>query len=126
MSGPAGGGRYRALLESAVASSGIDRWEGDGYRFSFRNGEYCWNGRKLKITPREAFYLYERLVQKIPPSSTVSVQALYSLRKKYGSGFLREMFPYREVKKRGGRKTDFAYEIEGKYLREDGRPRFNY
>jgi hypothetical protein len=117
---------YSELLRNAIASTGVGKWEAHDYRFLFSDQMYYWKEREIKITPAEALHLYERLILLVPLSSAVSTGAMHQMRKRHGNSFLGEVWPYRPSHNPGGRPSDFVYEVDGKYIREDGRQRFQY
>jgi hypothetical protein len=52
------------------------------------------DGKKLRIRPSEALYLYERLVAHKPQKETAYRYAIQRLREKYGSDFLAEVIAH--------------------------------
>ena len=111
----------RRALEKAVASAGRNRWAEHGYVFVFDGlgtGNYTWKGKPLHITPHEALYLYERLVQGKKAKLVTSPQSIATMRRKFGLEFLREVLTYTRPK-RAGRKSDFYMEVTGQFTRQE-------
>jgi hypothetical protein len=96
-------------------------WERPGYRFTFAHvWEDCvflWGKRKLYVTSCEALHLYQRLVLGRKLSACTSRLALYSMRRKFGAGFLQEYLPVQTQMRRTGRKSDLEREVDGSYYR---------
>jgi hypothetical protein len=88
---------FERILHEYMEKDGRMGYEKWGYYFDFLNGRYTWDGEELRITPKEAVFLYERVIlglrgkhgrQRYAAGST-----LYDMRKKFGRGFLHEVFP---------------------------------
>jgi hypothetical protein len=88
---------FERILHEYMGKHGRMEYEKWGYYFDFVNGRYTWNGEELRITPKEAVFLYERVIlglrgkhgrQRYAVGST-----LYDMREKFGRGFLHEVFP---------------------------------
>jgi hypothetical protein len=90
---------FERALRKYMEKDGRTAYEEQGYRFDFLNGRYTWNGDELRITPKEAVFLYERAVLRLRNSREqrrcTEANTLYHMRKKFGSVFLNEIFPVR-------------------------------
>jgi hypothetical protein len=92
---------FERILQEYLEKDGRTGYEKWGYNFDFLNGLYTWNGEDLRVTPKEAVFLYERAVlclqgrrgrRRYTPGST-----LYDMRSKFGRRFLHEIFPNEET-----------------------------
>jgi hypothetical protein len=102
--------------------TGIAVWEYGRYRFEFDNGGYMMDGKRLRITPAEERYLYERLVLYKPPKETAYRYAIQRLRERHGADFLAEVFTHGPSGGAEGTVRREAFErILQEYLEKDGR-----
>jgi hypothetical protein len=94
---------YERILQEYMEKDGRMGYERWGYRFDFLNGSYTWYGEELRITPKEAVFLYERTVlclrgrhgeRRYTEGST-----LCYMRWKFGRRFLHEIFPNKKTDK---------------------------
>jgi hypothetical protein len=53
---------YERALQEYLEKDGRTAYEKWGYFFDFLNDAYTWHGEELRVTPREAVFLYERTV----------------------------------------------------------------
>jgi hypothetical protein len=83
---------FQKELEECVRKNGCAYYEMGDYSFRFGCGkddsEYKWKGRRLRITPCEALYLYQRLVMGLPACMTRNPNAISKMRHRYGDSFL--------------------------------------
>jgi hypothetical protein len=86
-----------------MEKDGRTEYEECGYCFDFLNGSYTWNGEALRVSLREAVFLYERTVLRLQGRHGVhrhtAGNVLCIMRKKFGRRFLYEMFPNEETDK---------------------------
>jgi hypothetical protein len=96
-------GLFDRILQEYLEKNGEMTYEKWGYRFDFLNGSYTWNGEELRVTQREAVFLYERTVLRLQGRRGVRRytvgSTLYDMRKKFGRRFLHELFPNEETAK---------------------------
>jgi hypothetical protein len=92
---------FERILQEYMEKDGRTGYERWGYRFDFLNGSYAWYGEELSVAPKEAVFLYERLIlclqgrhglRRYTEGST-----LHAMRKKFGRRFLHEVFPNEET-----------------------------
>jgi hypothetical protein len=113
---------HKAFLRKHLLEQGITTWEEWRYCFDFRNGVYSMDGKKLRMSPSEELYLYERLVLYKLPKETTCRYALQKLRERYGADFLAEVIggsPSGGME--GTIRREALERILQKYLEEDGR-----
>jgi hypothetical protein len=76
---------------------GYEKW---GYYFDFLNGRYTWDGEEPCITPKEAVFLYERVILglrgKHGRRRYAAGNTLCDMRKEFGRGFCTRCFQTRE------------------------------
>jgi hypothetical protein len=114
--------QHGALLQKYIRMTGITVWKQQRYCFDFGNKAYVAGGEKMRVTPAEELYLYERLVLRKRPKDTTCRYAVQRLRERYGPGFLAG---YIQRSWSNGAEADKRREAFGKALREyiekDGR-----
>jgi hypothetical protein len=95
--GVAGKEGWEQILQDYMEKDGRMVYENWGYHFDFLLGSYTWNGGELRVTPKEAVYLYERTILRLGKKRGEKRYAegstLCYMRDKFGAGFLRELFP---------------------------------
>jgi hypothetical protein len=93
---------FERVLREYLEKDGRMAYEKWGYYFDFLNGSYIWNGEELRVTPREAVFIYERAVLRLQDRRGIhrctEGNILYLMRKKFGRRFLHEIFPNEETK----------------------------
>jgi hypothetical protein len=86
---------FQQKLAKAMQEDGRTSWEQGDYSFRFsyakEGGVYKWKGERLRISPREAYYLYQRLVLGLSAGRAHCATALYVMRSRYGLEFLRDV-----------------------------------
>jgi hypothetical protein len=94
---------FEHYLQEYLEKDGRTEYAQWGYHFDFLNGSYTWNGEALRISSREAVFLYERAVLRLQGRHGVhrhtAGNVLCIMRKKFGRRFLYEMFPNEETDK---------------------------
>jgi hypothetical protein len=92
---------FERVLQEYMEKDGRTGYEKWGYRFDFLNGSYAWDGEELRVTPREAVFLYERLILCLQGRHGLrrytESNVLCIMRKKFGRRFLHEVFPNEET-----------------------------
>jgi hypothetical protein len=92
---------FERVLQEYLEKDGRMGYEKWGYCFDFLNGTYIWDGGELRITPKEAVFLYERLILclqgKRGSRRYTEGSTLYAMRKKFGRRFLHEIFSNEET-----------------------------
>jgi hypothetical protein len=102
--GPSGGTEghirkevFERALQKYMEEDGRTAYEEYGYHFDFLNGRYRWYREELRVAPKEAVFLYERTVLRSRLGRKgcryTEANTLHGMRKKFGRGFLREIFP---------------------------------
>jgi hypothetical protein len=85
------------MVQEYMEKDGRTAYQKWGYRFDFLNGLYTWDGEELRVTPKEAVFLYERLVLGLQGRRGrhrfTAGSTLYDMRRKFGRRFLHEAFP---------------------------------
>jgi hypothetical protein len=120
---------FHRELEKAIQKEGNASWVAGDYSFRFsRYKEWCrytWKGRALHITPREALYLYQRLVLGLKPGQTRNPEVIGTLRGKFGLKFLQDVLGRTEHNKAVSEKA--GKESRGRSgRRSKGRPRWDW
>jgi hypothetical protein len=87
---------FERILQDYLEKGGCMAYAEWGYRFDFLNGSYTWDGEELRVTPRDAVFLYERLILGLRGKRglhryTVG-SVLFDMRKRFGRQFLQEPF----------------------------------
>jgi hypothetical protein len=86
---------FEQVLQEYMEKDGRTAYEEWGYRFDFLNGSYTWDGEDLRITPKEAVFLYERAVLRLQGKRGVrryaAASTLCDMRKRFARAFLREL-----------------------------------
>jgi hypothetical protein len=94
-------GAFERILQEYLEKDGRMGYERWGYHFDFLNGSYTWSGKELRVTPREAVFLYERLILCLRGRHGLrrytESNILCIIRKKFGRRFLHEIFPNEET-----------------------------
>jgi hypothetical protein len=92
---------FERVLQECLEKDGRMTYEEWGYRFDFLNGSYAWDGKELRVTPREAVFLYERTVLCLQNRRGLrrytEGNILHCIRKRFGRRFLHEIFPNEET-----------------------------
>jgi hypothetical protein len=92
---------FERILQEYLEKDGRTGYEEWGYCFDFLNGSYTWSGEELRVTPKEAVYLYERLILCLRGRRGLrrytAGGTLYDMRRKFGRRFLHEIFPNEET-----------------------------
>jgi hypothetical protein len=92
---------FERILQEYLEKDGRTAYEKWGYHFDFLNNSYIWDGEELRVTPKEAVFLYERLVLRLQGRHGLrrytEGSTLYSMRKKFGRRFLYEVFANEET-----------------------------
>jgi hypothetical protein len=88
---------FERILQEYLEKDGRMGYEKWGYRFDFLNGSYTWDGEELCITPKEAVFLYERLILRLRGRHGLrrytEGSTLHDMRRRLGRRFLYEVFP---------------------------------
>jgi hypothetical protein len=90
---------FERILWEYIKKDGRAGYQERGYEFDFLNGRYTWYGEVLRITPREAVFLYERLVLRLRNKRKAHRYAegyiLAAMRNKFGLSFLQDVLKKR-------------------------------
>jgi hypothetical protein len=56
---------WERILQEYMEKDGRMAYENRDYHFDFLRGSYTWIGEELRVTPKEAVYLYERAILRL-------------------------------------------------------------
>lgn len=108
---------FERILQEYLEKDGRMVYEEWAYHFDFLNRSYIWDGEELRITPKEAVFLYECTILHLQGKRKVhrytAGSTLYDMRKKFGSEFLGELFPNKQVSPGLDRRAKNGYVFEG-------------